>query len=268
MDTSHDPSTRVIPASVASDEASPEYGPIRRWILLTTAIVQFISPTFFQFSGSATDPPITPPGVFFSIWGLITTGCLAVALWGFPTRRAAVAPYRHVQLPLSITQILFACWLAAATSPGDRYRFLTLPIFMGMLAGVSAALAAVQRTANDGGDALTSHLLSGVLGLYAGWSTPAIWLNLGALLPTGLLMGANGTALQAGLVGAAVVSVIGGNYLSNSNVGYSLASAWALTGVLISSVKTELMPVAVTAGIGLAVLVSRLVGVVRFHMGA
>jgi len=257
MDTSSDSFVPVAPAPKAS-LPKPAATPLGRWILLITAIVQFISPAFFPFDGSSTDPPITPPPVFFSIWGIITTGCLAAALWGFPARRAIAAPYRHVQLPLSFTQVLFVCWLAAATLQGERYRILTLPIFLGMLAGVSAALAAVQRAPVAEDDAASRRLLSGVLGLYAGWSTPAIWLNLGALLPVAWLQGANGTALQTGLASAAAVSVVGGSYLSRGNVGFALASGWALTGVLISSVKVGLVPTAVAAGTGVAIVVSSL----------
>lgn len=257
MDSSSDTSVPIASAPGASPP-KPVATLLGRWIFLITAIVQFISPTFFPFDGSSTDPPITPPPIFFSIWGVITTGCLAAALWGFPARRATVAPYRHVQLPLSFTQVLFFCWLAAATLQGQRFRIFTLPIFIGMLAGVSVSLAAVQRTLVTEDDAASHRLLSDVLGLYAGWSTPAIWLNLGALLPVAWLQGANGTALQTGLVGAAAVSVVGGSYLSHANVGFVLASGWALTGVLISSVKEGLVPTAVTAGTGVAVLASSL----------
>jgi len=249
METSQN-SASVVPAP----NAAPGRGVLGRWILLLTAILQFVSPALLPFNGSADDPPITPPGFFFSIWGLITTGCLAAALWGFPARRATAAPYRHVQLPLSITQVLFVCWLAAATSAGQRYRLLTLPIFIGMLAGVSVSLAAVQATPGDAGDAATGWLLSAVLGTYAGWSTPAIWLNLASLLSPELLSGDYGTALQASLVGAAVVSVAAGSHLSGGNAGFALAATWALTGVLVSAIKVKLTPVVVTAAAGLVIL--------------
>jgi hypothetical protein len=225
--------------------------PLSRWLLLLTAIIQLISPTLIPFQGSRDDPPIVPPGPFFSIWGLVTTGCLAVAAWGLPAGRASALPYRDVQLPLSVTQILFVCWLAAATSPG--YYVFTLPIFLGMLAGLSISLRAVLE-AKGSADAVTLGILGIVLGIYAGWSTAAIWLNLAAILPREMLQGGSGVTVQAVLIGAAVVSAATGSYLLRGNVAYALAASWALVGVTISSVNTGLVPVAVTSGFGLLVV--------------
>jgi len=132
MDTFSDPSVPVAPAPKASlpKLAAP----------LSAATSSSSQPS----SSSSRQPyspltaarpihPLPPPPIFFSIWGIITTGCLAAALWGFPVGRAIVAPYRHVLLPLSFTHVLFVCWQAAATLQGERYRILTLTIFLGGL---------------------------------------------------------------------------------------------------------------------------------------
>src|SRR3954452_13655831 len=170
-----------------------------RWLLLLTAVAQAVSPLVIPFDqGSQRDPVVVPPGPFFAIWGVIVLGCLAAAAWGFPAARADRAPWRRVQLPLSLAQVGFVVWLVVAA----RLPVLTLPVFVGMLVLLVPSLLAVLRSAAD---RPTRVLLGGTLGLYTGWTAAAVWLNAATLLP-GLQRDATGVApmvaLAALLLGA------------------------------------------------------------------
>jgi hypothetical protein len=242
------------PPNAVDLQDSPTGPPGGRWLLLGTAIIQFVSPAFVTFGGFANDPPIVPPGPFFSIWGVITTGSLVVALWGLPTRRAASPLYQKIQIPLSLVHLGFVAWLGAATS--KTAVWLTLPIFLGMLGGTAACLREVYSADAATSDAVTQPLVGGAIGLYAGWSTAAVWLNILTLLPTELLSGDLAVPLQGAAIAGASCSAAIGTYLLRGQATYTLAAAWALVGITISSVKANLIPLAITSGAGLVTTVA------------
>jgi len=212
-----------------------------RWLLLGTAVAQLASPAFVPFDLTGDDTVLVPPGPFFAIWGPITVGCLVAAVRGFPLHRATSAPWREVQLPLSVAQVGYVAWLVAAAAAPR----LTLPVFLGMLAALAPALRAVVRTP---GDPLTRLLLGGSIGLYAGWTSAAVWLNAGVLVPT-----AGPLLLAALLVGAAATGVAGAR-LSRGQPGYLLAVGWALLGGLVSTARDGEPALAALAAAGLAAL--------------
>jgi hypothetical protein len=174
-----------------------------RWLLLVTAVAQAASPSVVGFDqSSVTDPVVVPPDPFFAIWGVVVLGCLTAAVWGLPAARASRAPWRQIQLPVSLVQLGFVVWLVAAA----RLPLLTLPVFVAMLALLVPSLRTVLRSPADRG---TRALLGGTLGLYAGWTAAAVWMNAAALLP-GVARGAQGLpsmlVLAALLLGAVVTA--------------------------------------------------------------
>ena len=190
-----------------------------RWLLLGTAVLQAVTLALISFGGSDQDPPVVPAGYTFSIWSVIIAGCLAAALVGFARRRAASAAYRAVHLRLSVVQLLFVAWLLAATS---SVVWLTVPIFAAMLALTLAGLRRLLSTGDvrapdemtgrgrSGADRLALGLLGGTLGIYAGWSTAGVWINMASLLAQSGISpaGATGAAWQSAfLLGACVVAV-------------------------------------------------------------
>lgn len=224
-----------------------------RWLLLGTAVLQLLSPAFIPFDLTGEATVVVPPGPFFAIWGAVTVGCLASAVRGFPLHRALRTPWRDVQLPLSLAQVGYVAWLIAAAAVPE----LTLPVFLGMLAALVPALRAVVRTPED---ALTRLLLGGSVGLYAGWTSAAVWLNAGVLVPDA------GPALLAVLLAGAATTGAYGARLFRGQAAYVLAVAWALVGVLISTVTAGEPALAGVAAAGLlAVLYSAATARRRLH---
>ncbi len=213
-----------------------------RWLLLGTALAQAASPPvagFEQASGS--DPVVVPPGPFFAIWGPVVLGCPAAAVYGLPVRRATTDPWRRVQVPLSAAQVGFVLWLvAAAQAPA-----LTLPVFAGMLAALLVCLRVLVRTPADRG---TRVLLGGSVGLYAGWSSAAVWVNAATLLPEQL---ADGTAVPGLLLAGAALTAAVVAWLVHWQPAYELAAGWALLGALVSSLGAGATVRGAVAGTGL-----------------
>ncbi|WP_405091400.1 hypothetical protein OG767_29585 [Micromonospora sp. NBC_01392] len=225
-------------------------GSLGRWLLLATAVLQAAAPPLVGFRSQDDDPPLVPPVPFFAVWGVILLGCLAVAVWGFPLRRATTTPYRRMQVPLSLVQLGFVAWLVAAASAAT---WLTVPIFGGMLAGLAVSLRRVLRP-GDRGERTGRTLLGGVLGVYAGWSTAAVCVNIATLLPESAFVGGPGLALQCAFVVAAAVAAAVGAFLLRGQLPYTLTAGWALAGVALSAVMARLPLLAVSAVVGLLVV--------------
>lgn len=230
-----------------------------RWVLLATAALQAVSPALIPFGASGDEPPVVPAGYAFSIWSVIVLGCAAAALWGLPARRARSAAYRAVQLRLSVVQVLFVAWLLAATSSAV---WLTVPIFATMLALTLAALrrVLVATAAAPGAPAgerrrlrVTRWLLGGSLGVYAGWSTAAVWVNLATLLSPARLSpeGPLGTAWQTAVLVAATASAVVVVRRLAAPPPYVAAVAWAFVGVVVSALMAGLPGLTAAAVAGL-----------------
>jgi hypothetical protein len=231
-----------------------------RWLLLGTALVQAASPIVLPFGGSGDDPPVVPAGYAFTIWGVIVLGCLAAAAYGFPARRAGSALFRAAQVPLSIVQLLFVAWLLAARGTAV---WLTVPIFAAMLVLLVTVLLRIRDLDTPTGR--TGRILLGVaVGLYAGWTSAAVWVNTATVLAAAGLTtaGTAGLAWQAlALTGAtATVSVVGraltrrmhGPAADAPMVAYLAAGAWALVGVAVGATGSSQPALALVAAGGLA----------------
>lgn len=236
-----------------------------RWLLLCTALLQAVSPALISFGGSDQDPPVVPAGYTFSIWSVVIAGCVVAAVVGFARRRAASAAFRAVHLRLSVVQVLFVAWLLAATS---SVVWLTVPIFVAMLTltlvslrrvlsgGKAGASDGASRAGRWGDERLARGLLGGTLGIYAGWSTAGVWINVASLAAQSGLSpaGATGTAWQSAfLIGACVVAVWAVRALA-APLAYVAAVAWAFVGVVVSAVMADLPGLATVAVLGLVVV--------------
>lgn len=224
---------------------APLPGSRGRWLLLGTALAQAAAPPFAGFDqGSGSDPVVVPPGPFFAIWGPVVLGCLAAAVWGLPLRRATADPWRRVQLPLSLAQVGFVAWLVAAA----RLPVLTLPVFVGVLVALVACLRTVVTTPAD---RVTRLVLGGSVGLYAGWTSAAVWVNAATLLPEPAASATVPLALL--LSGAALTAAVLARVV-HGQLAHVLAASWALVGALVSSAGAGSVPLVVVAAVGLAVV--------------
>jgi hypothetical protein len=207
-----------------------------------TSVLQLLSPAVVGFEeNTSPDPPVVPPTFFFGIWAVITIGCVAAAAWGLPRSRAARTPYREVALPVSIVQLLFVLWLVLARAVPP----LTVPVFAIMLALLVYAL---KGTVSSPADRTTGVLLTGSLGLYAGWAAGAVWLNLAAVLPPQVQN--ERALLAAALLAAGLTCVTGALYL-NGTTGFVLGACWACAGICLSAFMTGAVGLAAIAAAGL-----------------
>lgn len=216
-----------------------------RWLLLATAVVQAASPALAGFDqGDAQDPVIVPPGPFFAVWGVVVLGCLAVAVRGLAAERADSATFRRLHVLLSLTQVGFALWLLlAAVAP-----VLTVPVFAAMLGLLALALR--RAPAADGGD---HRLVEVVLGVYAGWTAAAVWVN--AATVTGSPSTGTLAALLVGAVVTAVVLVTAACRTTASRIAAGATATWALTGVTASTAAADATALAALAVTGIVAVV-------------
>lgn len=126
----------------------------------------------------------------------------------------------------------------------------TVAVFAVILAALLVAMARLRFAPPGPG----VRLGGAAVGLYAGWSSAAIWLNIVTTLPTRL---AESTLVQcAGLVGAGLTAAAVLSLLRPSTA-YPAAVAWALVGVGVSALGHRAWPqfaVAIVALLVVAVL--------------
>ena len=201
--------------------------PALQTILLTvSALLMPVASLLIPVGSFKSDPgqAVTPPGVFFSIWGLVIIGCSAVALlaWVHPDSETV----RRVGWPLVVAQAGFSVWLVFAHVK-DTYVVIgsiaTVVIFGIILTSLLIALARL-RTAPS---APFRWLVAGTVGLYAGWSSAAIWLNITTVLPAAL---ADSQIVQTAGVAAAAIGVTAVILTLRPAPSYPGAAIWALVG--------------------------------------
>jgi hypothetical protein len=207
------------------------------------------------------EPAITPQGYAFAIWGLIEVVSLGLALWLAWFRRRASAD--AVTVVDALTRVLlivfggFTVWLVASVV---EPVWATLAVFLVMgvalVAGLRVAVRARAEIATWSG--LGRGLLWTTLGLYAGWSTVAIWLNLTTALafsgaPVSGTVGVLGQlAVLAGATATAVVVL----RRTAGLVPYAAAVVWALVGAVLGASGAGQPLLAAAAGLGLLVVVA------------
>ncbi|OLR93073.1 hypothetical protein BJP25_19170 [Actinokineospora bangkokensis] len=219
------------------------------WGLLVTAVLQAVGPLWAGFDqGRPDNPVVVPPGPFFAVWGLVLLGCLVVAVRGLG--RAGDPGFRRLHVPLTVAQVGFVLWLVFAA----RVPVLTVPVFVLML--VMLVIALRRAPARAGSDQV---LVEAVLGVYAGWSAAAVWLNVATVLDR------PSSAVLAGLLSGAVVStlvlIVFVCRTAAARIAAGVTGAWALLGVTLSASAAGSAALAALAAVGgVAVVVVVVVG--------
>ena len=238
-----------------------------RWgrrLLVVAAIGQAVSSVLVStFGGAFTtadrtgEPLIVPPGWTFTIWSVIIALSIGYAVWADSERRPDPELRDRLTAPLLVTCVGFSVWLTAAELEPN---WTTLVIFVVMLGALLRALAYAreQRVAIRAWSPLARVLLWGTLGLYTGWSSVAVWLNLttalvgsGAPITTTAAV-AGQAAILAGAVGTAIVI----SWFTRGLLPYVATVTWALAGVITSTVQEGYPVLAGTAGVGLALVLT------------
>ncbi|MCD0486056.1 hypothetical protein LO771_27635 [Streptacidiphilus sp. ASG 303] len=230
-----------------------------RRALLVLAVGQVVSSIAGQAAGMelttpdrAGEPPVVPVGWAFSIWGLIELLSLAYAVWALPDGRPDRRLRNELAVPLTVVFAGFSCWLAAAEV---EPVWTTVAVFAVMVAGLLKALQIALRNR----DAIARWPRAGrwlawwTIGIYSGWSTMAIWINLttamaGSGAPVG---GARGIGAQLAVLAGATMTAVAVIRWSNGLLPYTLAACWALAtaGLGAADAGEALLAAAAAAGL-------------------
>jgi hypothetical protein len=235
-----------------------------RRLLVIAAIGQAVSSVLASLFGGAFttadragEPPIVPPGGAFTIWSVIIALSIGYAIWADSDRRPNAALRDRLTRALLVTCIGFSAWIAAAELEPN---WTTLVIFLLMLAALLRALAYAldQNAAIRNWSPIARVLLWGTLGLYTGWSSVAVWLNfttalIGSGAPTTTPAAIAG---QVAILAGASATAVAITWYSRGLLPYVAAVAWALGGVILSTVQEGYPVLAIAAGIGLAVVLA------------
>jgi hypothetical protein len=243
---------------------------VRAWLLLALSVLQVAMPfvpavrdNSFTQADRVGEPAIVPAGYTFAVWGVIEALSLGWALWsvlrpGPLTGRLAG--------PLAVVFAGFTLWLLAVTFVDPTW--LTLVIFLGMLAGLLVALrtALAGRAATAGWNPLGRGLLWGVLGAYTGWSSVAVWANLTTAL-TGSGAPLSGTAAllgQLAVLAGATATTAAIVAWTRGLLPYTATVVWAFAGIAVGATGAGEPVLAGAAVVGL-VVVAGLTAVLRLR---
>jgi hypothetical protein len=245
---------------------SYEVSGARLWrrVLVVAAVGQAVSSTLVSLFGGAFttadrtgEPPIVPPGGTFAIWSVIIGLSVGYAVWADSDRRPDRELRNRLTRPLLVTCVGFSVWLAAAELEPN---WTTLIIFLIMLAGLLRALAYAlrQRATIRTWSPLARALLWGTLGLYTGWSSVAVWLNLTtALVGSGAPITTPAALVgQTAILAGAVATAVAITWYTRGLLPYVVTVAWALGGVIVSTVQEGHPILTTAAGLGLAIVLA------------
>lgn len=221
-------------------------------------VSSFLASTYggsFTTANRPGEPLIVPPGPFFSIWGVIIAISIGYAIWAWFARQPDLELRNALARPLLVVVATFSLWLAAAEL---EPLWSTLVVFVGMLAGLLWALhiALTHRAEIGRWSLLGRGLLWGTLGLYTGWASIAIWLNLTTTVSSigAPITGPVGVAGQLAILAGATATAVFLVRYTDGLLPYAAAAGWALGGAALGSYDAGSLVLAVVSAAGLLVL--------------
>jgi hypothetical protein len=237
----------------------------RTWlppVLLVLAALQAVSPLLFRLSGSGFldadrpgEPAIVPAGYAFAIWGLVEVLTIGYAVWAVATRSRSTRLKERLAAPLAVVFAGFSLWLLAVVV---EPRWTPLVIFVVMVVALLRALriAFGARDEIAGWSRLGRGLLWTGTGVYTGWASIAVWVNLTtALADSGApVTGSAGIAGQLAVLAGATATACAIAWWSRGLVPYVAAAAWAFVGAAIGASGAGEQVLAVASVVGIALL--------------
>lgn len=181
---------------------------------------------------SASIPLISPAGYAFSIWGIICAGSVLFGFYQLFAKRNAdlyekVAPYAL----LVFTG--FTAWLYAAARD---WTWLTVVIFVAMGYGLYRLYPQIVQAHLNKKLSLAEQIVTyGTFGLYAGWTTVAIFANIAVAIKfSGLAdQGGSGLLWQGAILVAATAVSMFGIWKTHGSVPYAGAILWAFVAIVV-----------------------------------
>ena len=225
------------------------------WAVLAASVLEVVAPAITlngpgssPDAGSGPELLITPAGWAFSIWGVIYALAIAQAVG------VLAAGAEHTSRRLQVSQLVLyvggAVWIAVA---GVDSTLATAAVLVVMAV---AATVAVLTVATQGGPEWLRLLSRAAVGLYAGWVTAAVFLNVSTALAELGPLSARDVGWQVVVLALAAVTLLVVTALTGGVVTYALAGAWAMLGIAVTAAgdgTTAVLVTAVVAGAALLV---------------
>lgn len=232
--------------------------------MLFFAVGQLVSPIFNAFLGGSFttadrngEPPLTPAGYTFSIWGLIELASVAYAIWAVIRRKHHdAALIDRLAVPLLVVFAGFSLWLLAAElEPVWSTLVVIVIMFLALVAALRIALA--ERASIAAWPKVGRALLWWTLGLYTGWISVAMWLNLttafaGAGAP---ITGTVGIVAQIAALGGALGTAVVILAWTGGLLSYAAVVCWGLIGAVVGTAGAGQPALTIAAAIGLVIVV-------------
>lgn len=232
------------------------------WTLLGAAILQVVAPTVqrlldvSQPADGSEDLLVTPAGWTFSIWGLIYL--LAIVHAVVTIRLGDGTGSRRFVTDLVALYVGAALWIGVSAVGWSWATFLVLVVMAGF--AIDAAWIAARA---DGTGTWVTTLARATSGIYAGWVSAAVFLNLGTAAIEVDLADPADRVWQVILLAVAAVFALAVNTRMARSPGYAAAVAWAMVGVIAATAGTSTAAVVVAVVAIAALAVQTLVGGVR-----
>ncbi len=210
----------------------------------------------FTVSDRSGEPPIVPSGYAFAIWGAIEALSIAYAIWALVTRGPGPELRERIAAPLAVVFAGFSAWIvAAAVEPVWSTVVIFAVMFGGLLQAMRVAFAAESQIRRWG--RLGSGLLWGLLGLYTGWTSIAVWVNLTtAFAGSGApITGTTGVLGQLAILAGATATAAAIIWWTRALLSYAATTVWAFIGAALGASGAGESLLAGTAVIGLATIV-------------
>jgi hypothetical protein len=212
-----------------------------RWIVAVLGLTQAVAPLIagalapdFLRGDPGDEATVTPAAYAFAIWGLLCLLSLATAVvllrfpLGTPWERRALGD-------LAVVFVGFSAWLYAAA---EDWLWVTVVVFAAMFAALIDVMRLLVRDAAGlQCPRWVAVLATTTFGLYLGWTSIAVFVNLAAALIAGGWPGAGsfGTAWQLVVLVAAAATAIVLTRLLHATSGYVAGVLWALVAATIGA---------------------------------
>lgn len=177
------------------------------------------------------DPPTTPAGYAFSIWAPIFAGCIAYAIRQARPRQAARPLFRAIGWGTAVAFLATAAWALVAQRRDQGWT--TVAIFLVIAWGLGVAVRGAGRDPSLAG--IDEWTVRAPLGLFLGWTSIAVFANVGlALRWSGVTRPGGETVVAVVLLAAATAVAVWVTLRTRGNAWYAGAVAWG-TGAIAAA---------------------------------
>ncbi|EFQ81981.1 hypothetical protein HMPREF0063_12888 [Aeromicrobium marinum DSM 15272] len=227
------------------------------WAVLAAAVLQVVAP-LVTIAGPGSAPGsggpdllITPASWAFSIWGVIYALAVVHAVVVL-VRGPGLVP-RRLQIDQLVLYLGAAAWVGLAGLDSSVATAAALLVMT--VAAVDGVVVAARAIVSP---AWAEVLTRVTIGLYAGWVSVAVFLNLSTAAVSIDLLDATDSGWQIGVLVVAVATLVAVLLAAGANPAYAAAGVWAMVAITVaggSDRSATITTIAVAAAVGLLVVV-------------